>query len=339
MQRPHAHAFAVVVSYNGAAWIDDCIRHLLAGTVAPQVVVVDNASTDNTVALASAFQTVHVIRNSTNLGFGRANNIGIAHALRLGAEAVLLVNQDACIAPEMLEELIKVARSNPDLGIVCPLQWTEDGRQLDESFLRFYLAETATTLLSDAVRGELEPVYRANTAPAAIWLCTRSMLLAVGGFDPLYFMYAEDDDLCRRAAAHGYALAIATRAHFRHLRGFHARTAAEAPRVRFRRRRNRFLSNFILVAKDERSKFAVQLWRATTTTLTAGMLELLNHGDVVVLAATAAAVGSGLARAGVISRHRRLGTLKGPHWLAGFSNGNEAKSQCVDGEPNQDTMK
>ena len=87
---------AVIVTFNGAAWIERCLSSLFEGSLAPRVYVVDNDSSDDSAAIVAAkFPQAVLIRSARNLGFGVGNNLGIARALADGAQYVLLLNQDA----------------------------------------------------------------------------------------------------------------------------------------------------------------------------------------------------------------------------------------------------
>jgi GT2 family glycosyltransferase len=314
---PPSRVVAVVVTFNGAAWIADCIASLQRSNCQVQVVVVDNASTDGTVAICRACAGVQVICNATNLGFGAANNQGIALALQQGARYVLLANQDIVVQPGMLPQLVAQLECDPAAGIAAPLQLNASGTSVDAIFLKHYLAESGGTFLSDAVLRSAGGAYAVESAPAAVWLCSAAMLRTVGGFNPLFFMYCEDDDLCRRLRHHGFKLILVPGARFNHARGFYAGAALAPWRARLRRRYIRAHSAFILSAIDPKGKAVVQMWRASVTSVLGGLREFLCHADLISMASSMGAVGAGLLRWRKISAARRLVVQPGPHWLAG----------------------
>ena len=219
---PYPELVCVIVTYNGAQWLHQCLASLLQSTVLARIIVVDNASKDETLVIARAHTGVEIIQTGVNLGFGRANNIGIAHALSLGAKYVFILNQDTHIAPDALEQLLLESLRSPDIGILCPMQLDATGHSTDPTFLRYYLAPHAPSMIDDALLGRpLKSSYAVAAMPAAAWLFSRDFLEQVGGFDPLFFMYCEDDDLCSRASHHGFRIAVVPAAHFYHYRGFH----------------------------------------------------------------------------------------------------------------------
>lgn len=307
----------VIVSYNGAAWIAQCLQSLRdSRDVALQLIVVDNASADETVAIVRACADVEMIATGSNLGFGRANNLGIARALQLGAELVFILNQDAHVAPDALAKLCEQAAAQPDLGIVCPLQLDAQGQEMDPTFLRYYLAPFAPALLNDAVLARpWQAQYRVEAVPAAAWLLPRRFLEQVGGFDPLFFMYCEDDDLCSRARHHGWGIALVPAAHFFHCRGFHGQLGQESRRGHFRRRRSRLRSALIRQIKHPAGGFAKNCWQALVVQGLAGLIALLAHLDWMEALAALAALLTVSCELPRLARHRRQCLQGGALWL------------------------
>ena len=195
-----SEVFAVVVSYNGAPWLKCCLRSLCLSEHPVRIVVVDNGSADDSVAIAQSFNGVEVIPHRKNVGFGKANNVGIAHALAQGAGFVFLLNQDAEVERNTLSELLSFMRDRDDAGVASPVHLDGAGALLDGNFLLHYLAPQAPKFIFDAYGGDLAGSYKVASVNAAAWLISRRCLEEVGGFDPIFFMYGEDDDYCARSA-------------------------------------------------------------------------------------------------------------------------------------------
>ena len=218
---PMNEVFAVVVTYNGAPWLKKCLDSLSNSDHPVNIVVVDNASTDESAAIARSVEGVELIQQRENLGFGRANNVGIAYALDNGAGHVFLLNQDAEVEQNAISELIRFMGDHGDAGVASPVHLNGSGTLLDSNFLLHYLAPQAPQFVYDAYSGDLAGSYRVSSANAAAWLVSRQCLENVGGFDPLFFMYGEDDDFCVRNQYHGYSFYVVPQARIRHARGFH----------------------------------------------------------------------------------------------------------------------
>ena len=104
----------VIVTFNGSFWIEKNLSQLLNSAIPVDIIVVDNASTDATISLIEKFPSVTLIKSKVNLGFGKANNLGIKHALNNGAEAVFLLNQDTWIYENTIKIFDENLQKNPD---------------------------------------------------------------------------------------------------------------------------------------------------------------------------------------------------------------------------------
>lgn len=312
----HAPTTSVVlVTYNGARWLQTCLDSLTASVPRPHIIVVDNASSDETVAIARRHPGTTLIETGANLGFGRANNIGIARALEQGADYVFILNQDAYVAPDTIAILVGEAGRQERAGIVCPMQLDDTGRAVDPTFLLYYVAPNAPALLNDALLGTPAASYPVTAAPAAAWLFSRAFLMEVGGFDPLFFMYCEDDDLCSRANLFKYTVSIVPAARFFHCRGFHGAVKTETTRRKLQRKTSRLRSVLVRDAKRPDGSFGKNAWQSCWLRLFDGLGQLVAHRDYIACLAAFLAVGGILRELPAIRRHRAVCMTAGPHWL------------------------
>lgn len=179
---------SIVISYNFMPWIDRCLSSLLQGTQSTDILVIDNASKDETVAtLQARYPQVRLIRNNHNLGFGAANNIGMKIALDEGYDGVLLINQDAWLAPDALQQLVEVSLQHPEYGIISPKHLTGDGSKMDPGFASYI--DNGGSFIN-----------------AALWYIPMSVIRKVGMFAPLFYHYGEDKDYVNRIHYHGYQI-------------------------------------------------------------------------------------------------------------------------------------
>jgi len=187
-------------------WIDSCLKN--CGNY--PIIVVDNASTDETVSfIETNYPNIILLKQTKNLGFGQANNLGIRYALDHEAEHVFLLNQDAYLIDDVLEQLVTFQKAHSEYGILSPLHITRDKTKLDENFSRFMLSEKTGQFYSDFVLGNTLPiVYDVPFVNAAAWLISRKCLETVGGFDPLFFHYGEDENYCQRVAYHNFKIGV-----------------------------------------------------------------------------------------------------------------------------------
>jgi GT2 family glycosyltransferase len=222
--------WAIIVCYNGGSLLRKCLESLLRSTTPVAVVVIDNGSTDGSIRLIQKeFPAIRLVLSPENLGFGRANNAGIQLALQGGAEHVFLLNQDAWVEPETLSHLIGLSRQHPDLGILSPVHLNADGSALDYGFANYLRADRCPGFISDLYVRHLQDYYILPFVNAAAWLLPRHSLEKVGGFNPVFFMYGEDMDLCHRVRFHGLRIGVVPRAVIYHARGRAAAPVAGAP--------------------------------------------------------------------------------------------------------------
>lgn len=203
---------AVIVTYNATRkeWIQKCLDSLLNSTLPPNIIVIDNASSDDTVKeIEDNYPTIDLIKSKTNLGFGKANNVGIKKAYDQGADFVFLLNQDAWVEPNTLEILSKTANLNPEYGILSPIHLNGTGTALDYNFSNYISPGSCPGLVSDLVLGKkLNPIYPTKFVNAAAWLISRDCIGVIGGFNPLFTLYGEDDNYLHRAFFHKFKVGI-----------------------------------------------------------------------------------------------------------------------------------
>lgn len=196
--------FTIIVTYNGLKWIDKCISSVLEQST---VVIVDNNSSDGTSKIITEkFPEVVLLSQDKNRGFGIANNIGISYGLKNGADAVFLLNQDAYVGKDCLENLVKISKIKTDYGIISPLHFNGNGNALDYSFQKLaYMSP----LISDLITKQYsKDIYDFKFINAAAWFIPKDVFLKVGGFDPMFFMYGEDDNFSQRVLYHGFKVGV-----------------------------------------------------------------------------------------------------------------------------------
>ncbi|KAA5822449.1 glycosyltransferase family 2 protein [Algibacter amylolyticus] len=210
-------AYIIVVSYNGMKWLEKCLK----SCADYNVIVVDNASKDNTVSyIKKEFPQVKLLEQQTNLGFGQANNLGITYALNEGADYVFLLNQDAYLKPNTLNELINVHENNTDYAVLSPIQLNGEGNKLDRNFSKYLKYDYNNFFHFDAITKNLSKIYQVPFVNAASWLIPKETLLKIGGFDPIFFHYGEDDNYCQRLRYHKLKVGIVPDAFVMHDREF-----------------------------------------------------------------------------------------------------------------------
>ena len=225
----------VVVSWNGCDVLRTCLAsvalHLPAD--AHECLVVDNASSDGAPAMVEAeFPTVRVLRQTTNLGFGRGCNVGMRAAR---GRTVLLLNSDTALVDDGVLRRAERLEHDPHVGVAGPRLVLDDGRP-QPSARRF--PSLAGLLLSELRLHRLLPraaaadlllgPYWDHAAEREVdWVVGAAMLVrhdvfaATGGFDERFFLYGEEVEWCRRIRAAGWTVLFSPAAEVRHV-GHHS---------------------------------------------------------------------------------------------------------------------
>jgi N-acetylglucosaminyl-diphospho-decaprenol L-rhamnosyltransferase len=220
----------VIVSWNTRALVLDCLASLASavGGLTFEVVLIDNASADDTVAeVRRLYPSVVIVENRENRGFAAANNqgIGCSHG-----RYTLLLNSDTVAEPRSIETLVRFADSEPRSGAVGGMLLEGDGRfqasfQKAPSILRECLSASG---LGPRLWFHGYPSYgpaqsrarrQVDVIPGACMLLRREALDDVGLLDESYFMYSEETDLCRRLHVRRWEVWYVPEARITHLGG------------------------------------------------------------------------------------------------------------------------
>ncbi len=224
----------VIVSYNVRQYLRQCLESIerCRQMHSLQVIVVDNASQDATVSsLAPLFPWVEFIALDENIGFGRANNIGIERAR---GRYTLILNPDTILAEDTIAAMIAYMDAHPEVGICGCKLLNADGTFQAQCRRGFPTPWAAFTKLfglqalfprsrlfaqyNQSFRSPDETYY-VDAVLGAFMFCRTEQLRAIGGFDPDYFMYAEDLDLCYRMLKAGYRTAYVPTTRIVHFKG------------------------------------------------------------------------------------------------------------------------
>jgi GT2 family glycosyltransferase len=208
--------FVIIVTYKGMRWYDKCFGSLRESTIPLQTVVVDNTPGDEDAAyIKTHFPEVYLIKTNENLGFGRANNLGMRYALDNGCDYVFLLNQDTWIEKDSIAKLAEVADKNPEYGILSPMHLNAEHTVVN-AIIGIGKEYRNEKLLSDLYLNKVNDVYETNYVNAAAWLLPRKTLEFVGGFDPIFKHYEEDDNYLNRVIFHGMKIGICPKAQITH---------------------------------------------------------------------------------------------------------------------------
>jgi GT2 family glycosyltransferase len=210
----------VIVSFNTRAVLKECLLSVYrqAGSLSVQVIVVDNASTDGSPAMIEQdFREVVLIRSEVNLGFGRANNLGFEEAR---GRYVVLLNSDAFLTEGSLERSVSHMDANPCAGLGGGRLMGRDGSMQPSARMfptvfndLIVLSGLAAKFPRSRLFGRFDRTWAnegeaaaVDWVPGAYSIIRAEALAAAGPFDPRFFLYYEEVDLCRRIKQEGYSV-------------------------------------------------------------------------------------------------------------------------------------
>ncbi|MDH5738889.1 MAG: glycosyltransferase family 2 protein [Nitrospira sp.] len=196
----------VIVNWNGERFLDRCLSALLAQTIIPnEVILVDNASSDASLAIVERFPSVRVLPQNMNLGFARANNVAI-QASAADSEWIALLNPDAFPEAHWLEALLSAARENSDCNVFgSKLLNAADPSVLDGVGDAYHISGLVWRERREVAQQKGNIQTREIFSPcAAAALYRRQVIMEAGGFDEDYFCYVEDVDLGFRLRLAGH---------------------------------------------------------------------------------------------------------------------------------------
>ena len=124
MNLAQPHVVILVLNWNLPVQTIACVESLLAGDYPDQhVVVIDNGSADDSVTLLRdrLGQRVTMLETGTNLYYAGGNNVGLRWALDVGADWVMVLNNDTLVAPDMVSRMVRTGNSSSEIGIVAPM--------------------------------------------------------------------------------------------------------------------------------------------------------------------------------------------------------------------------
>lgn len=210
----------IIVSWNARDYLEQCLDSLAVGACdyPIEVVVVDNASNDGSPDMVrTKFPQVRLIETGANLGFAKANNVGIRQSQ---GKYVCLVNSDVRVLAGCITRLVDFCEAHPDTGMAGPLVYGGDGkvqrscRGFPSLWNMFCRALALDELFPGSAwaGGYLLPHWKQDTQRAVdilsgcFWLVRRDALDKAGLLDENFFMYGEDMDWCKRFWANGWQI-------------------------------------------------------------------------------------------------------------------------------------
>lgn len=238
--------FLIILNWNREEMTVRCLESIVqsssaksADKVQTEIVVVDNGSTNQSIEKIknkiskTQIKNIKIIENKENLGYAEGNNVGIRYALKNGADYVCLLNNDTRVSSDFLIQLIKVAESNREIGIVGGKIYFEKGYEFHKD--RYKPAELGKVIwyaggivdwknvyashrgVDEVDKGQYKKVEETEYINGCLMLVKREVFEKIGLLDSRYFAYYEENDFCQRAKRAGYKLVYTPKSVIWHL--------------------------------------------------------------------------------------------------------------------------
>jgi GT2 family glycosyltransferase len=190
----------VLITYKDKNYLEQCLKNITINVknLKFEIILVDNSSPDDISGIINKYsELIHYIRLPINLGFGRANNIGIKYAK---GQYILLLNTDTLLSENVIIEMLSVIKSDSKIGLVSamvlPFSY-QNKKFVEDDKIRYINVPTTTGCCM---------LFRKN----------QFVLGPFGVFDPYFFFYAEDLDLCFRVWLEGKRVVVLTNSYIYH---------------------------------------------------------------------------------------------------------------------------
>ena len=215
----------VILNWNRKSDTLECLKSVFTldasrFTLVP--IVVDNASTDGSVEAFKKLKNITLVKNKDNLGYTGGNNEGIKKALELGADFIMVLNNDTILDKDLVKELLGAAEDKKDAGIFTPKIYFEEGFEFHKD--RYKKSELGKVIwaaggkidwdnvfgenrgVDEVDRGQYDRVEEVDFGTGACLFVRREVFEKCGMFNNKYFMYYEDTDFCEFAKRNGFRI-------------------------------------------------------------------------------------------------------------------------------------
>jgi GT2 family glycosyltransferase len=242
---------AILVTYNSGFIIEKSLAPLLTSPEIGRIIIVDNFSADDTCDVISrSFPDVEIIRNNVNAGFGRANNAALE---KVTTPYALIINPDAFLDDGALAKLVGAAQTYTDAAILAPQQRDVSG-EISDTYrpdIFTYNSNRRCYRKFDEAEGN---VCSLSFITGAIWLLNMAHLKKTGFYDPAFFLYYEDDDLCIRCRNAGYSAITVSDAWATHMMNSSCGIPATQAEIRMATRRKQTHIQYSRLQLEEKYK-------------------------------------------------------------------------------------
>lgn len=249
----------VIITYNSNKWIDICIESIASNSISVQYIyIIDNCSQEMPkLCKKNQSHKIHIFQLKNNIGFGSACNFGIYHCIRMQCDYILLANPDIELRKNTIHNLLIPFNIDKKIGIVGGLELSYKNGKYN-SFTINNLSKAISS--NDYGNFIYSNFSKGDILNGSLLLFKKDVFIKIGGFDPIYFMFCEDNDLLRRAKKH-FNLAISKNAEYYHDMGHSYKNVNNESGVGQLKLSHYFKSSFIYALTNPYTHFFYNFFR------------------------------------------------------------------------------
>lgn len=215
----------IIPFFNGQEFLNDCLHSLSQNKEDFTIYLIDN-STIAQVKLSNIlknYKNVVYYRAKPYIGYGKACNIGANLAINDDCDIIIILNQDSVVDSNFIEEIVRPFAYNEKIVLTAPQIYTYDFETIESFFIKWFLTQCPEYFM-DALNGYIGRSYKMDRISGTSFAIKANFVKKYALFDELYFMYMEDDDLCRRVKYMNFNIVLNPHAKVGHL---HSHTMKE----------------------------------------------------------------------------------------------------------------
>ena len=244
--RPEREVYAIILNWNGKKFLKKCLSSVLKSTYRVSVVVVDNGSVDGSVAyIKKNYPQIAIIKNRDNLGWGVGNNKGIEYALRKGADAIFILNNDTEIDKRCISNMVSELCKSEKVGIDGQKIYLSvngkkkkkisyaGGKFTKNRYFGMHIGDDKLDI------GQFDKIKKTEFTTGAAMMVKSEVFRKIGYFENRFFIYYEEGDFCMRANKVGIEILFIPNAHVFHV--FSGTVKLNSPFQHYYTTRNHYL--------------------------------------------------------------------------------------------------
>lgn len=210
----------VIPFYNDIKCLLDCVDSILKSDFNNCVIIIVDNST-KTVSFDNHVFTnekIKIVRTRKSIGYGRACNIGFLKSEELKSEYTIILNQDTTLSSSTISNLLK-GSIKYNKSIIAPMIYDMSTNKIESHFIKWYLSESVDIINDCIEKQQINDFYSVSNVSGACFIFKNDTMKEIGLFDPIFYMYGEDNDLMKRLKENKFTFYLSSKSKIKHHHG------------------------------------------------------------------------------------------------------------------------